>query len=68
MPEHIRDQIAVMAALAAEAEVQEYSYPPKPLAKFDADIRVTYTGVCATDLHMIDNDWELSRYTFNTWP
>ena len=32
MPEHIRDQIAVMAALAAEAEVQEYSYPPKPLA------------------------------------
>jgi uncharacterized zinc-type alcohol dehydrogenase-like protein len=57
-----------MAALAAKAKVQEYNYPPKPLAKLDADIRVTYTGVCATDLHMIDNDWELSRYPFSTWP
>ena len=62
MPEHIPEQIAAMAALKAKAKVQEYNYPPKPLAKLDADIRVTYTGVCATDLHMIDNDWERSRY------
>ena len=62
MTEHIPEQIAAMAALEAKANVQEYNYPPKPLSRLDADIRVTYTGVCATDLHMIDNDWELSRY------
>jgi len=51
-----------MAALEAKARLKNYQYPPKPLAKLDADIRVTYTGVCATDLHMIDNDWGMSRY------
>ena len=62
MADQIPEQIASMAALEAEAEVEFYSYPPKPRAKLDADIRVTYTGVCATDMHMIDNDWGLSRY------
>ena len=62
MPDQIPEQIASMAALAPKADVQDYKYPPKPLAKRDADIRVTYTGVCATDLHMIDDDWGLSRY------
>lgn len=52
MTEHIPNKIAAMAALEAKAKVQDYCYSPKPLAKLDADIRVTYTGVCATDMHM----------------
>jgi D-arabinose 1-dehydrogenase-like Zn-dependent alcohol dehydrogenase len=62
MTDHIPDQIAAMAALEAKARLKDYQYSPKPLARLDADIRVTYTGVCATDIHMIDNDWGLSRY------
>ena len=62
MPDKIPEQIASMAALEPKAKLQDYNYPPKPLAKLDADIRVTHTGVCATDVHMIDNDWGLSRY------
>ena len=58
----IPDKISAMAALEAKADVENYQYPPKPLARMDADVRVTYTGVCATDLHMIDNGWGLSRY------
>ncbi len=61
-PNHIPEQITAMAALAPKAKVESYRYPPKPLAKLDADIRVTYTGVCATDVHMIDNDWGITRY------
>lgn len=38
------------------------TYPVKPLAKTDADIVITYCGVCHTDLHMVDNDWGMSRY------
>jgi D-arabinose 1-dehydrogenase-like Zn-dependent alcohol dehydrogenase len=62
MTDQIPEQIAAMAALEAKAAVEPYNYPPKPLAKMDSDIRVTYNGVCATDMHMIDNDWGLSRY------
>jgi uncharacterized zinc-type alcohol dehydrogenase-like protein len=62
MPDQIPSQIAAMAALSAKAKVEHYKYPPKPMAKLDADIKVTYTGVCATDMHMIDNSWGLSRY------
>ena len=56
------DQIKAMAAREAKAKLEGYQYAPKPLAKLDADVKVTYTGVCATDMHMIDNDWGMSRY------
>ena len=62
MADQIPAQIKSMAAMQAKEHVQAYEYPPKPLAKLDADVRVTYTGVCATDQHMIDNDWGLSRF------
>ena len=62
MCDPVPEQIPAMAALAAKAPVEHYAYPPKPLGKRDADLRVTYTGVCATDMHMIDDDWGLSRY------
>ena len=62
MANQIPEQIPCMAALQVKAKVQNYEYRPKPLARLDADIRVTYTGVCATDVHMIDNDWGLSRF------
>lgn len=62
MPEQIPQQIAAMAAMKAKADVEGYRYPPKPLAKLDADVRVTYNGVCGSDIHMIDNNWGLSRY------
>ncbi len=62
MSDQIPELITSMAALEAKANVEEYKYPPKPLAKLDADIRVTYNGVCATDHHMIDNNWGFSRY------
>jgi alcohol/geraniol dehydrogenase (NADP+) len=62
MSEQLPSHIAAMAALEPKAKLENYKYSPKPLARFDADVKVTYTGVCATDLHMIDNDWGLSRY------
>lgn len=62
MSSQIPASISSMAALEAKSRVQEYQYSPKPLANLDADIRVTYTGVCATDVHMIDDSWGMSRY------
>jgi D-arabinose 1-dehydrogenase-like Zn-dependent alcohol dehydrogenase len=38
------------------------TYPAKPMSKYDADIVITYNGVCHTDIHMIDNDWGMARW------
>ena len=46
----------------AKSKGEVMSYPVKPLAKTDADIKITYCGVCATDLHMVNNDWGMTRY------
>lgn len=59
---HVPEKIVSMAALAKGEAVQRYEYPAKPLARHDVDIHVTYNGVCHTDIHMIDNDWGLSRF------
>lgn len=62
MTDQIPERIASMAAMKEKAPVEPHEYPPKPLAKMDADIKVTFNGVCGTDKHMIDNDWGMSRY------
>lgn len=62
MCDQIPQSIKAMAALEEKTPVVPYEYKPKPLAKWDADIKVTYTGVCATDLHMIENNWGMARY------
>lgn len=54
--------IKAMGYLEKGAQATPYEYAPKPFAKMDADIVVTHNGVCATDKHMVDNDWGMSRY------
>jgi alcohol dehydrogenase (NADP+) len=58
----IPNEIKAMGAKKAKGEIELLSYPVKPLAKTDADIVITYNGVCHSDIHMIDNDWGMSQY------
>eukprot|EP00760_Papus_ankaliazontas_P013622 PhM_4_TR15856/c0_g1_i1/m.80951 len=60
--QQIPAEIKAMGYLEAKSEAVPYTYKTKPLAKNDADIVVTYNGICHTDIHMIDNDWAMSRY------
>ncbi len=46
----------------AKGDVKLLRYAPKPMAKNDVDFVVTYNGVCHSDIHMIDNDWGMSRF------
>lgn len=62
VPSKLPDKIVAMGFLAEKAPCVRYEYPPKPMALHDVDFYVTYNGVCATDMHMIDNDWKMSRY------
>ncbi|UCD63072.1 MAG: NAD(P)-dependent alcohol dehydrogenase [Candidatus Zixiibacteriota bacterium] len=55
-------EIHCYAAMKEKARLKEFTYEPMPLAPFDIDIEITHCGVCHSDIHLIDNDWQLSEY------
>lgn len=50
------------AALQAKSPLQNYHYDPKPLAPDQVTIKITHCGICHSDVHLIDNDWQNSAY------
>ncbi|HTV09765.1 MAG TPA: NAD(P)-dependent alcohol dehydrogenase [Candidatus Aquilonibacter sp.] len=54
--------IQALAAHAAGAQLLPFRYSPGPLGPFDVEVRITHCGVCHSDIHLIDNDWTISRY------
>jgi uncharacterized zinc-type alcohol dehydrogenase-like protein len=55
-------QINALAALERGAALQPFSFQAAPLKAFDCAIKVLACGICHSDIHMIHNDWEISRY------
>ena len=53
-----------LAAHAAGAELLPFKYGPGELAPNDIEVRISHCGVCHSDIHLIDNDWGISRYPF----
>jgi uncharacterized zinc-type alcohol dehydrogenase-like protein len=54
--------ISAFAALAAKQALVPYDYEPAPLSRVDVEIDISHCGICHSDLHLIDNDWAVSRY------
>ncbi len=52
------------AAHTAGEKLQPISYEPKDLGPFDIEVEVQYCGICHSDIHLIDNDWNWSTYPF----
>jgi uncharacterized zinc-type alcohol dehydrogenase-like protein len=50
------------AARNAGEPLAEFEYELPPLGPSDVEIKVSYCGICHSDIHMIDNDWEVSSY------
>ena len=57
-------RIKGLAVHAAGAELLPYQYDPGTLGNQDVEIAVTHCGVCHSDLHLIANDWGISRFPF----
>lgn len=55
-------QINALAAIEKGAALQPFSFQAAPLKSFDCAIKVLACGICHSDIHMIHNDWEISRY------
>jgi uncharacterized zinc-type alcohol dehydrogenase-like protein len=57
-------EIRGLAAHAAGAQLLSYKYSVDDLGPHEVEVKISHCGVCHSDLHLIDNDWGLSRYPF----
>jgi uncharacterized zinc-type alcohol dehydrogenase-like protein len=54
--------VKAFAAKAPGQHLEPFSYDLPPLGAHDVEIAVSHCGICHSDIHMIDNDWKISRY------
>jgi alcohol/geraniol dehydrogenase (NADP+) len=54
--------IHAFAALEPGAALHPFDYELPALGPHDVDIEVSHCGVCHSDVNLIDNDWNVSRY------
>lgn len=50
------------AARAARQQLEPFQYEPETLAPWDVELKITHCGICHSDLHLIDDDWDMSEY------
>jgi alcohol/geraniol dehydrogenase (NADP+) len=50
------------AAFAPGEKLKPYSFQTANLMPFEVDIKITHCGICHSDIHLIDDDWRISRY------
>jgi uncharacterized zinc-type alcohol dehydrogenase-like protein len=54
--------IHAYAAFAEKEKLKPYEYDPGEIKPHEVEIRITYSGLCHSDIHLIDNDWGISSY------
>src|SRR5580698_4959381 len=57
-------EIHGFAVHAAGAHLLAYKYDPGELQTHEVEIKISHCGVCHSDVHLIDNDWGMSKYPF----
>jgi uncharacterized zinc-type alcohol dehydrogenase-like protein len=55
-------KIDAYAAMAARKSLEKYQYDPQELGPWDIEVAITHCGICHSDIHLIDNDWQISGY------
>ncbi len=53
-----------LAATRAKAPLEPFEYDPGPLPHDEIEIKVHSCGICHSDLSMLDNDWQNTKYPF----
>ena len=57
-------EIRGLAAHAAGAQLLTYKYQVGEIGPHEVEVRISHCGVCHSDIHLIDNDWGMSKYPF----
>jgi uncharacterized zinc-type alcohol dehydrogenase-like protein len=50
------------AAHARKGSLVPFVYEPDPLGPHDVEIRITHCGICHSDVHLVDGDWDVGAY------
>jgi uncharacterized zinc-type alcohol dehydrogenase-like protein len=54
--------IKALAASAQGSHLEQASFPRNNLHSHELLIEVSACGICHSDIHLIDNDWKISKY------
>ncbi len=54
--------IHAFAAKQQKGPLIAYDYAPEALGPFDVEIKIECCGLCYSDVHLIDDDWKVSKY------
>lgn len=57
-------KISAFASLEPKGPLQSFSYDAAALAAHDVEITISHCGICYSDIHLIDDDWNRSQYPF----
>ena len=58
------NEIKGLAVHAAGAHLLPFKYDAGELKPNEVAVRISHCGVCHSDVHLIDNDWGISKYPF----
>ncbi len=50
------------AALKEKSLLEKYEYEKQTLKDNEVEVKIQYCGICHSDIHLIDNDWGISKY------
>jgi alcohol/geraniol dehydrogenase (NADP+) len=53
-----------LAAHAAGAQLLPFKYDAAELGENEVEIKISHCGICHSDVHLINNDWGMSKYPF----
>ncbi|HEX4839831.1 MAG TPA: NAD(P)-dependent alcohol dehydrogenase [Rhabdochlamydiaceae bacterium] len=54
--------IHAYAALGAAKPLEPFDYSPPPMKEEEVEIAIECCGLCHSDLHVIEDDWKVSKY------
>jgi alcohol/geraniol dehydrogenase (NADP+) len=56
------EKIRAYAAQSEGSILKPYEFQAKALKPNDVLIKISHCGICHSDLHLIDNDWDVTQY------
>lgn len=55
-------KIEAYAAHRAGGRLEPFSYTAGEVGPWDVRVRISHCGICHSDVHLIDNDWQMTGY------
>ncbi len=57
-------QVHALAATEARGKLSPFSFDSGPLGNEEVEIDVRYCGMCHSDLSMLNNEWQMTKFPF----